>query len=114
MWPSRLGILSEQASFKLARPEANVTGLSLLATEISEKRLSLLREMLPRLGKVAILWNPGNASVVLKFKAAEAAALLMGIEAVDFQYSNAASSDAQYRSRHKLERMPSSAQTISS
>ena len=74
----------------LARPEANVTGLSLLATEISEKRLSLLREMLPRLGKVAILWNPGNASVVLKFKAAEAAARLMGIEAVDLQYSSAA------------------------
>ena len=74
----------------LARPEANVTGLSLLATEISEKRLSILREMLPRLGKVAILWNPGNASVVLKFKAAEAAARLMGIEAVDLQYSSAA------------------------
>ena len=74
----------------LARPEANVTGLSLLATGISEKRLSLLRETLPRLGKVAILWNPGNASVVLKFKAAQAAAHAMGIHALDLQYSSAA------------------------
>ena len=62
----------------LARPEANVTGLSLLATEISGKRLGLLRETVPRLEKIAILWNPGNASVVLKFKAAEAAARALG------------------------------------
>jgi putative tryptophan/tyrosine transport system substrate-binding protein len=74
----------------LARPEANVTGLSLLATGISEKRLSLLRETLPRLGKVAILWNPGNASVVLKFKAAQAAAHAMGIHALDLQYRSVA------------------------
>ena len=74
----------------LARPEANVTGLSLLATEISGKRLGLLRETVPRLEKIAILWNPGNASVVLKFKAAEAAARALGIQAVDLQYGNAA------------------------
>ena len=39
----------------LARPEANVTGLSLLGTEVSEKRLSLLRDTIPDLGKVAIV-----------------------------------------------------------
>src|SRR5215207_6244541 len=51
----------------LARPEANVTGLSLLGTEVSEKRLSLLRDTIPDLSKVAIVWNPGNASMALQF-----------------------------------------------
>ena len=74
----------------IARPEANITGLSLLATEVSEKRLGLLRETFPQLGKLAILWNPGNASVLLKFKVAEAAARALGIQALDLQYNNVA------------------------
>jgi putative tryptophan/tyrosine transport system substrate-binding protein len=74
----------------LARPEGNVTGLSLLATEVSEKRLSLLRDTLPHLRKIAILWNPANASVALKFKSAEAAARTAGIQALDFRYETLA------------------------
>jgi putative tryptophan/tyrosine transport system substrate-binding protein len=73
-----------------ARPEANVTGLSLLGTEVSEKRLSLLRDTIPELGKVAILWNPGNASMALQFKAVEAAARRMGIEILNCHYSSVA------------------------
>ena len=74
----------------LSRPEANVTGLSLLATEVSEKRLSLLRDTLPQLGKVAVLWNPGNASVALKFKSVEAAARTSGIQVLDLKYNSLA------------------------
>jgi len=74
----------------LARPEANVTGLSLLGTEVSEKRLSLLRDTIPDLGKVAIVWNPGNSSMALQFKAVEAAARTMGIEILDCHYSSVA------------------------
>ncbi len=74
----------------LPRPEANVTGLSLLATELSEKRLSLLQDTLPQLGKVAVLWNPGNASVALKFKSAEAAARALGIQVLDLKYNSLA------------------------
>ena len=72
----------------LARPEANITGLSLLATEISEKRMELLRETLPKLARVALIWNPDNASVALKFKSAQAAARLMGIDVVAFEIRN--------------------------
>jgi putative tryptophan/tyrosine transport system substrate-binding protein len=64
----------------LGRPGGNVTGLSLFATEISAKRLDLLRDTLPNLARVAIVWNPDNASVVLKFKAAESAARAMGLK----------------------------------
>jgi putative ABC transport system substrate-binding protein len=74
----------------LPKPEANVTGLSLLATEVTEKRMSLLRDTLPQLGKVAVLWNPGNASVALKFKSAEAAARALGIQVLDLKYNSLA------------------------
>jgi len=64
----------------LARPGGNVTGLSLLATELSAKRVELLKEMLPTLTRVAVLWNPTNASVVLKFKEIETAAKFLNIQ----------------------------------
>ena len=42
----------------LARPGGNVTGLSTLSPELSGKRLAMLREVLPGLARVAIIWNP--------------------------------------------------------
>jgi putative ABC transport system substrate-binding protein len=42
----------------LARPTGNITGLSVLAAELSAKRLELLKEAVPRLTRVAVLWNP--------------------------------------------------------
>jgi putative ABC transport system substrate-binding protein len=45
----------------LARPGGNVTGLTLVATDQSAKRLQLIKEIVPNLVRVAVLWN-GNAS----------------------------------------------------
>jgi putative ABC transport system substrate-binding protein len=42
----------------LARPGGNVTGFSLMTAELSTKRLQLLKETIPRLARVAVLWNP--------------------------------------------------------
>ena len=44
----------------LARPGGNITGLSLMHTELLGKRLELLKEVLPKVGRVAVLSNPGN------------------------------------------------------
>jgi putative tryptophan/tyrosine transport system substrate-binding protein len=44
----------------LAHPGGNVTGLSLMSTELNTKRLQLLKETLPRLTRVAVLWNPAT------------------------------------------------------
>jgi len=44
----------------LARPGGNVTGLTTHAPELSGKRLELLKEVLPRITRVAVLWNPSN------------------------------------------------------
>ena len=44
----------------LAHPGGNVTGLSLMAAEIGAKRLQLLKEAIPWLSRVAVLWNPST------------------------------------------------------
>jgi putative ABC transport system substrate-binding protein len=63
----------------LARPGGRVTGLTLMAPELAAKRLELARETLPGLARVAILWNPNNASVALRFRETAAAAGVMGL-----------------------------------
>ena len=44
----------------LARPGGNTTGLSILSTELTAKRLELLKEVMPQAGRIAILQQPGN------------------------------------------------------
>jgi len=44
----------------LAHPGGNVTGLSIMLAELSAKRLQLLKEAIPRLSRVAVLWNPAT------------------------------------------------------
>ncbi len=44
----------------LARPGGNVTGLSMMATELYPKRLQLLKQLIPQLTRAAILWNPDH------------------------------------------------------
>jgi ABC-type uncharacterized transport system substrate-binding protein len=64
----------------LARPGGNVTGLSLLAPELGGKRLQLLKEAVPGIGRVAVLWNPGTSiSGALEWQATEAAARALGV-----------------------------------
>ena len=58
----------------LARPGGNVTGLSSLSPELGAKRLELLKEALPGLSRVAIVWNPDVRGGVLEYKETESAA----------------------------------------
>ena len=44
----------------LARPGGNITGLSIMAPELGRKRLQLLKEMVPGLLRVGVLWNSHN------------------------------------------------------
>ena len=45
----------------LARPGANITGTSAMSAEVVGKSLELLKETVPKLSRVAVLWNPNNA-----------------------------------------------------
>jgi putative ABC transport system substrate-binding protein len=55
----------------LAHPGGNVTGLSMMATELYPKRLQLLKDIIPKLTRVAVLWNPDhpfNVKALVEFK----------------------------------------------
>jgi putative ABC transport system substrate-binding protein len=66
----------------LARPGGNVTGLSQYAgTELVGKYLDLLKEAIPRISRVAILWNPANPGHPSLLKEAERAARSLGLRA---------------------------------
>lgn len=64
----------------LALPGGHMTGLTSIAPELEGKRLALLREVLPRLGRVAALWNPLNAYHVVDKVEIETAAARLGID----------------------------------
>ena len=66
----------------LARPGGNVTGMSLQQTDSADKRLELLREVIPGLRHLAIMANGGNPAAVLDMREAEAIAHTVGLEAV--------------------------------
>ena len=53
----------------LARPGANITGLSLMPTELFGKWLELLKESTPQLSRVAVLWNPRSPASTIAWKA---------------------------------------------
>jgi putative tryptophan/tyrosine transport system substrate-binding protein len=63
----------------LARPGGNVTGMSLMAPDLGGKRLEILREILPTLSRVAILWNAANPYPAVVFRETESAARKLGL-----------------------------------
>ncbi len=62
----------------LARPGGNITGLSLMMTETSVKGLELLKEAVPRLSRVAVVWDPATPSHGPGLRAIEVAAAARG------------------------------------
>ena len=63
----------------LARPGTNVTGISDDASELSTKRLGLLKELVPELRRVAMLWNQDDLGMSLRYKASSEAAMGLGV-----------------------------------
>jgi putative tryptophan/tyrosine transport system substrate-binding protein len=64
----------------LAQPGGNVTGMSLMAPDLGGKRLELLKELLPRLARVAVLWNAANPYSANVFKETQAAGRVLGVQ----------------------------------
>jgi putative ABC transport system substrate-binding protein len=63
----------------LARPGENITGLSNLSPELAAKHLELLKETVPRISRVAVLWNAANPIEVRLWRARQAAARALGL-----------------------------------
>jgi ABC-type uncharacterized transport system substrate-binding protein len=64
----------------LARPGGNVTGLSTLGSDLSGKRLELLKEVVPGVSRIAVLSNPTNQSVPALLKETKMAAQSLGVQ----------------------------------
>jgi putative tryptophan/tyrosine transport system substrate-binding protein len=65
----------------LARPGGNITGVSAIVTEIYSKRVELLRELAPRVSRIAAILNMSNPSIPAAWKEIERAAQSLGIQA---------------------------------
>ena len=63
----------------LAHPGGNITGVSEIAAELSAKRLALLKEAVPSVHTVAVLWNADDLGMTLRYQAAEVEAKRAGM-----------------------------------
>jgi putative ABC transport system substrate-binding protein len=63
----------------LAHPGGNITGISDVATMLTSKRLQLLKEMSPKLRKVAMLWNKDDLGMTLRYEASAKVAQALGV-----------------------------------
>ena len=90
--PVTLGLVSS-----LARPGGNITGINLFASEIDDKRLGLMHELLPKADRFAVLINPANPTTAeATSKALKRAAPGLGIELVFFNATTSAEIDAAF------------------
>ena len=72
--PVRTGLVAS-----LARPGGNITGSSGLTTDLSGKRLALLKEAVPSVARVAVLWNAADTAMTLRFQEIQVAAQMLGV-----------------------------------
>ena len=74
----------------LARPGGNITGLTILAVELSGKRVELLKEAVPKVTRVSFLWNSANPGLTPAWREAQAAAQALGLqlESLEVRSSN--------------------------
>jgi putative ABC transport system substrate-binding protein len=92
--PVRVGLVSN-----LARPDGNLTGISFVASELTAKRMEMLRELVPGANRVAVLVNPSNAELAeTTLKDIEAAARAMGMQIQVFNASTDREIDAAFAS----------------
>jgi putative ABC transport system substrate-binding protein len=75
--PVRSGLVTN-----LARPGGNVTGNTILGPDLSPKRLQLIKEVVPSISRVALLWNPDNASNAVILDELRVAAPSLGLRLI--------------------------------
>jgi putative ABC transport system substrate-binding protein len=78
--PSAIDPVGAGLVASLARPGGNITGLSALGPELSGKRLELLKEVIPGMTRVAVLWNGANPANAVVWQETQAAARALGLQ----------------------------------
>jgi putative ABC transport system substrate-binding protein len=90
--PVRLGLVTN-----FSRPSGNITGINVLTSELAGKRLELLRELVPRAARIAVLANPANvAAIETQLKDVDAAARATGLQVQIHNADTSAEIDAAF------------------
>ena len=80
----------------LQHPGSNVTGLSKLTPELASKRLALLKETVPSISRVAVLWNPAYSDFKADWRELMTAAQRLGVTLNSFEFRRADELDAAF------------------
>jgi putative ABC transport system substrate-binding protein len=89
--PVELGLVAS-----LARPGGNVTGVFSMSNELAGKRLELLKQLIPRISRVAFLRDPDNRASALNLRNAESAAKSLGVVVQGFSVRGPKECDAAF------------------
>jgi putative ABC transport system substrate-binding protein len=89
--PVKVGIVDS-----LARPGGNVTGLAVNSEEIAAKRIQLLQEAVPKLSRVAVLWNATFPAMALGFQEIERSAPALGVTVQSIRVTGSQDFDAAF------------------
>ena len=85
----------------LARPSGNLTGVTHIAPELTGKRLELLKETIPKLSRVAVLWHPGNLGSEQIWKQSQLAARGLGLQLYSMEVTRAKQFEGAFRQATK-------------
>jgi putative ABC transport system substrate-binding protein len=80
----------------LARPGGNITGLTNIAAVLAGKRLELLKETVPKIARVAVLWNPQGANAP-QWKESQLAARELGLQLHSMEVSSASKFESAFK-----------------
>ena len=86
----------------LARPGGNTTGLTDMSSDLSGKRLELLKSIVPRVSRIAVLSNPTDAAAGVKMRAMEDAARAFGVRLQPVEVRSGADLETAFQAAAKL------------
>jgi putative ABC transport system substrate-binding protein len=81
----------------VGRPGGNLTGISITPADLAGKRLELMKELVPGLTRVAVLWRPANPSNPIQLRGAEAAARILRVQIQSLPISSADDLEAAFK-----------------
>ena len=85
----------------LARPGGNITGFTIIATVLAGKRLEILKETIPKLSRVALLWNPQDPSSAQQWKESQLPARELGLQLHSMEVSSADKYESAFKEATK-------------
>jgi putative ABC transport system substrate-binding protein len=85
----------------LGRPGGNITGLTNVAAELGGKRLELLKETIPKLSHVAVLWDPQNSGSVQAWKESQSPGRELGLQLYSMEVSSPDKFEAAFKDATK-------------